>query len=148
MARNSIRADALARLFEQSTRMVHSAGHSQGLFPAQWTALRYFAAADQGQRTAISLARFQGMAFGPVSRTVRTLIAKGLLRKAGSAGKGRAELLELTDQGHAILASDPLLAVVTALEGLDDPQRLALALALEQILVSMQPLETADAVED
>jgi DNA-binding MarR family transcriptional regulator len=141
MVRNSIRADALARLFEQSTRVLHSSGHSQGLFPAQWTALRYFAAADRGQCTAVSLARFQGMAFGPVSRTVRTLISKGLLSKAGSAGRGRAELLELTEQGHAILSGDPLLKVVSALERLDAAQRRAMALALEEILMSMQPDE-------
>ena len=82
------------------------------------------------------------MAFGPVSRTVRTLIGKGLLRKAGSAGRGRAELLELSDEGHAMLANDPLGAVVRALEALDDGERVALAMALEQILTSIQPVET------
>ncbi|MBY0360998.1 MAG: hypothetical protein K2X45_03765 [Phreatobacter sp.] len=146
MARKLIRADALARLFEQSTRALHSTGHSHGLFPAQWTALRYFAAADRSQCTAISLARFQGMAFGPVSRTVRTLISKGLLRKAGSAGRGRAELLELSDEGYQLLASDPIRAVVQVLEDLDDAQRLALATALEQILLSIQPAEPGNAL--
>jgi DNA-binding MarR family transcriptional regulator len=146
MARKPIRAGALARLFEQSTRALHSTGHSHGLFPAQWTALRYFAAADRSHCTAISLARFQGMAFGPVSRTVRTLISKGLLRKAGSAGRGRAELLELSDEGYALLASDPILAVVQVLEDLDDSQRLALATALEKILLSIQPAEPGNAI--
>ena len=37
--------------------------------------MRYFASADPTQRTSMALARFQGLAFGPVSRTVRTLIA-------------------------------------------------------------------------
>lgn len=141
MARKPIRAEALARLFEQSTRALHSSGHSHGLFPAQWTALRYFASADRNQCTAISLARFQGMAFGPVSRTVRTLIGKGLLRKAGSAGRGRAELLELSDEGFAMLGHDPLGRVVSALKSLDDGERLALATALEQIVLSIQPAE-------
>ena len=144
MARKPIRAEALARLFEQSTRALHSSGHSHGLFPAQWTALRYFASADRSQCTAISLARFQGMAFGPVSRTVRTLIGKGLLRKAGSAGRGRAELLELSDEGFAMLGHDPLGRVVSALESLDDGERLALATALEQIVLSIQPTEDVD----
>lgn len=145
MAAKPIRAEALARLFEQSTRALHSSGHSHGLFPAQWTALRYFASADRNQRTAISLARFQGMAFGPVSRTVRTLIGKGLLRKAGSAGRGRAELLELSDEGRAILGHDPLGNVARALEALGDGEKTALASALEQILLSIQPLEADEA---
>lgn len=139
MARQFIRTDSLARLFEQSTRALHSSGHSHGLFPAQWTALRYFSTADRAQCTAISLARFQGMAFGPVSRTVRTLIAKGLLRKAGSAGRGRAELLELSDAGRAILEKDPLRTIVAALETLGDREREAFAVALEQVLLALQP---------
>ncbi|QCK88507.1 winged helix-turn-helix transcriptional regulator [Phreatobacter aquaticus] len=138
MAPKSIRTDVLARLFEQSTRALHSSGHSHGLFPAQWTALRYFSTADRPQCTAMSLARFQGMAFGPVSRTVRTLISKGLLRKAGSAGKGRAELLEVSDEGRLILEQDPLVSVVDALAMSDDAEREALAKALERVLMALQ----------
>jgi DNA-binding MarR family transcriptional regulator len=145
MARLSIKNDVLARLFEQSTRALHSSGHSHGLFPAQWTALRYFSTAERSQCTAISLARFQGMAFGPVSRTVRTLITKGLLRKAGSAGKGRAELLEVSEEGHQILQEDPLRLVVEALDGLSGSEKEALAHALEQVLVALQTrLQTED----
>lgn len=151
MARQFIRSDSLARLFEQSTRALHSSGHSHGLFPAQWTALRYFSTADRAQCTAINLARFQGMAFGPVSRTVRTLIAKGLLRKAGSAGRGRAELLELSDAGRAILEKDPLRTIVAALDTLADREREAFAVALEQVLLALQPSgepETGGTEED
>jgi DNA-binding MarR family transcriptional regulator len=136
--RAPIRAEVLSRLLEQVTRGLHSAGHSHGLFPAQWTALRYFATADRTRCTAISLARFQGMAFGPVSRTVRTLITKGYLHKAGSAGRGRSELLELSDAGRAILALDPLSKVVAALDALASPEREALASAIEQVLRALQ----------
>lgn len=138
MARLSIKADVLARLFEQSTRALHSSGHSHGLFPAQWTALRYFSAAERSQCTAISLARFQGMAFGPVSRTVRTLITKGLLRKAGSAGRGRAELLDVSDEGRLLLDRDPIRVVVDALQELSDGDKEVLAHTLEQILIALQ----------
>lgn len=133
-----IRADALARLFEQSTRAVHSSGHAEGLFPAQWTALRYFAHAEKTHRTAIGLARFQGMAFGPVSRTVRTLVSKGLLRRAGSAGRGRAELLELSELGEKMLARDPLEAVAQTFAGLQPGERIVLATVLEQIVTALQ----------
>jgi DNA-binding MarR family transcriptional regulator len=136
--RPPIRAEILARLLEQVARGLHSAGHSQGLFPAQWTALRYFATADRAQCTAINLARFQGMAFGPVSRTVRTLITKGYLHKAGSAGRGRSELLELTLAGQALLKADPLSSVVAALDTLAPPEREALALTIEHVLRALQ----------
>ena len=76
----SIRAAALAQLLDQTARGLHSMGHDGEMFPAQWAALRYFAASDPAQSTAMSLARFQGLAFGPVSRTVRTLITKHLTK--------------------------------------------------------------------
>ena len=91
---------ALARLVEQTSRAIHSRGHSHGLFPAQWTALRYFAGTEATLCSASALAAYQGMAFGPVSRTVRTLITKGLVRKT-EATSGRFELVEVTAAGRA-----------------------------------------------
>jgi len=130
----SIRAVALARLLDQVARGLHSLGHGAEMFPAQWAAMRYFASADPTQRTAMALARFQGLAFGPVSRTVRTLIAKGYLRKAGSAGRGRAELIELTASGRRLLTHDPLEAVRESIEELSEPEKEAFASALERVL--------------
>lgn len=130
----SIRAVALARLLDQVARGLHSIGHDAEMFPAQWAALRYVASADPAQCTAMALARFQGLAFGPVSRTVRTLIAKGYLRKAGSAGRGRAELIELTASGRRLLARDPLEAIREAIEELSEPEKEAFASALESML--------------
>lgn len=125
---------ALARLIEQTSRAIHSRGHSHGLFPAQWTALRYFAEAQTSLCSASALAAYQGMAFGPVSRTVRTLIAKGLLRKTRAPASGRFELVEVTPEGRALLALDPLAGVVEALEALPQENRDALAVALEALV--------------
>jgi DNA-binding MarR family transcriptional regulator len=136
---------ALVRLLEQTGRALHSLGHDSGLFPAQWTALRYFASAPLDHRTAIALSRFQGMAFGPVNRTVRTLIGKGLLARAGSGGRGRTTLIEVTPNGHALLARDPLQQMHATLEDLSDPQREALAVALELTLRAAQARHHADA---
>jgi DNA-binding MarR family transcriptional regulator len=130
----SVRAVALARLLDQAARGLHSIGHDAEMFPAQWAALRYFASTDPAQCTAMALARFQGLAFGPVSRTVRTLVNKGYLRKAGSAGRGRAELIELTAAGKRLLARDPLEVVREAIEELSEPEKEALASALERTL--------------
>lgn len=130
-------ATPVARLVDQVARAMHSIGHGAGLFPAQWTALRYFRDATAPHNTAMGLARFQGLAFGPVSRSVRTLIEKGLLKKAGSAGRGRSESIELTQMGRALLAADPLLVVVRAIDEMPVEQVESLAIACERILAAV-----------
>ena len=113
---------------------MHSIGYADGLYPAQWTALRYFSKANDGSRTASALARFQGFANGPVSRTVRTLISKGLLRKAANQPVGRAEHLEITDDARSILKHDPTSAIAHAIAGLSDDEKAALEHALKEVI--------------
>ena len=129
-----ISASALAELLELVARMLHSRGYAEDLFPAQWVALRYFAKAPAPRRTASDLARFQGLANGPVSRTVRTLIQKGLLAKAAVQPRGRAELLDLTETGRKVLESDPTLEVDRLLAELDESDQEAMGRGLEFIL--------------
>ena len=114
--------------------MLHSRGYAEDMFPAQWMALRYFAKAAPERRTASDLARFQGLANGPVSRTVRTLITKGLLAKAEAQPRGRAEVLEVTAAGRTLLTSDPSLELETTLAALDERDQDAMARSLEAIL--------------
>jgi len=133
-----IPAAALARLLDQTSRALHSLGFAADLFPAQWAALRYFAWAEPAQRTASALARFQGLAVGPVTRTVRTLMAKGYVANVEGRGRGRARQVELTSAGRALLSRDPFNRLREAIEELDGPQRVALASALESILRSLQ----------
>jgi DNA-binding MarR family transcriptional regulator len=125
---------ALAELLELTARMLHSRGYAADLFPAQWAALRYFSRAPISQRTASELARFQGLANGPVSRTVRTLVQKGLLAKAAEQPKGRAELLELTPAGQTMLEQDPTLAVEALLGELGQSEQECLARSLELLV--------------
>ncbi|KQX34912.1 hypothetical protein ASD04_16150 [Devosia sp. Root436] len=130
----SLSTSALAELLELTARMLHSRGYAADLFPAQWTALRYFSRAPISQRTASELARFQGLANGPVSRTVRTLVQKGLLAKAAEQPKGRAELLELTGAGRAMLDQDPTLALEDIISGLETSEQECFARSLELIV--------------
>lgn len=129
----------LAELLELTARKLHSRGHAAGLFPAQWAALRYFATAPEALRTASDLARFQGLANGPVSRTVRTLIQKGLLEKAPEQPRGRAERLAVSAAGLSLMREDPTLALQAAIETLTPEQRETLARALEQIVAALPP---------
>ena len=126
LAQNSLSASALAERLALLGRSLHSIGYAEGLYPAQWAALRYFAAAADDARTASCLARFQGLANGPVSRTVRTLLQKKLLCKCSKQPVGRAEYLEVSEQGKALLQSDPVRRIAASLEDLDQPDRLML----------------------
>lgn len=123
--------ELLTGLFEQVARRLHSNGYAAHLFPAQWSALRYIHHAEPNRRTAIDLARHQGLASGAVARTVRTLVEKGLVTKMGTIGRGRAERLELTEKGHQLLKLDPLRSIRKAMEELSIYERTVLAKGLE-----------------
>ncbi len=137
-ARRRIPATALARLLDQTSRALHSLGFSGDLFPAQWAALRYFAWAEPTQRTASALARFQGLAVGPVTRTVRALMAKGYVANVEGRDRGRNRQVELTTAGRDLLVQDPFNVLLEVMEALDGEQRIALASALEHILRRLQ----------
>ena len=128
------RAAALARLFELASRQMHARAYAEGLYPAQWAALRYFKNASGAHATTAGLARYQGLALGAVARTVRTLVARGCLHKAGSAGPGRAEIVKLTRSGEALLHRDPLQPIAKVLHALPADAQDALAETLEKII--------------
>lgn len=133
-----IAPQGIVMLLEQVSRMIHGAGYAQGLYPAQWVALRYFAEVDVPARTASGLARFQDMSIAPVARTIRTLVDKGLLVRRPNPRSRRADLIEVTDSGRALLQHDPRLPLRNLLEALDGARSEALVEALE-ILVRELP---------
>lgn len=132
MLPKAIPEKALATLLEQAFRLTHSSQHAEGLYPAQWAALRFVANSRGAPPTASRLARFQGMSLGPVSRTVRTLIDKGLLKRVDAAG--RTEALALTHKGRLLMERDPAQRIARAMSSLDPRQREALAEALEAVI--------------
>lgn len=132
-----VSAAGIAALLEQASRLIHSAGHAEGLYPAQWSALRYFAEAPAENRTTASLARFQGMNLGPVARTVRTLVEKGLLVRTGNPRSRRADLLAPSPAGRDLLARDPRQALATRIAALTETQQQVLAEALDTLLQGM-----------
>ncbi|MEI8393547.1 MAG: MarR family transcriptional regulator [Rhodospirillaceae bacterium] len=129
-----ISAVGIAALIERASRLIHSIGYAEGLYPAQWTALRFFSEAPPSARTTAGLARFQGMSLGPVARTVRTLVEKGLLARAANPSSRRADLIAVTSAGQNILRRDPRAAVAETIETIPPDQRESLALAMEILL--------------
>ncbi|WP_451980273.1 MarR family transcriptional regulator [Azospirillum endophyticum] len=95
-------------LLDQLSRLVYGISFADGLFPAQWVALRYFHDAPEPARTLTALARFQKIHLAPVSRTVSTLVDKGLLARRPHPGFKRGWLFDLTEEGLSLLGRDPL----------------------------------------
>ena len=132
---------ALADMLELLARILHARGFHHGMFPAQWMALRYFARARRELCTASELARFQGMANGPVSRTVRTLLQKGLLVKAKDKPRGKAEILELTSAGRALLKLDPVHEIELILASLTEEAQSAFNSVLDLLINKLSVTE-------
>lgn len=124
----------LARVFELASRQLHARCYAEGLYPAQWAALRYFEDMERPHATVAALARYQGLTLASVARTVRTLVSHDYLRRDGSAGPGRAEVIVVTPKGRSLLRRDPLVKTAKVLRGLSPEARQVLADALEKLI--------------
>ena len=127
----------LASLIDRLSRLLHSKGYSNGLYPAHWVSLRFFAEATPSSRTTASLARFQGMSLGPVARTVRVLVGRGLLARAANPSSRRADLITVTTAGRTLLNNDPRAIVATVIRDMPADEREALANAVERLIDKM-----------
>lgn len=130
----SVSIPGLASVIENTSRLLHASAHSEGLYPAQWVALRYFAEVSEAQRTASALARYQDLAIASVARTVVTLVDKGLLTKLPNPRDARADLLELTEKGRELLKCDPRLVLERALAEMPDEDVAAYARTATKLL--------------
>jgi DNA-binding MarR family transcriptional regulator len=106
--------ETLAHLLDRLGRAVHNLQYAGGLNPAQWEALRFLSRANRYSRKPSALADYLGTTKGTVSQTVKALEEKGLIERAVEEKDRRIVRLELTEDGHAILGNDPLLALSTA----------------------------------
>ena len=127
-------ARAIAELVVQLGRITHGSGYTDGLTPAQWSALRYLSRANRFSRTVSAFAEFHATTRGTASQTVKGLIARGYLSRARSRQDGRSARLEVTDNARAILARDPCEALVRAADALPANARGLVATGLERLL--------------
>ena len=86
----------------------------EGLTPAQWAVLRYFAQANRFSRTPSAFAAFHGTTRGTASQTIKNLETQAYLTRMRSEADGRSARLDLTDKARAILSSDSFEALVRA----------------------------------
>jgi len=132
--KDEISPAGVSALFEQASRLIHGLGFAEGLTPAQWVALRYFAEAPPFSRTMASLARYQGLTLAPVTRTVRTLIDKGYVERHPNPRSKRADLVIVTASGKQLLESDPRARLVEIVSQVPPAEREMLARSMKVIL--------------
>jgi len=128
-------ATAIADTLERLMRVQFAHSFVAGMKPAQWNALRYFAAAPDELRTVTAFARHRGSTMGTASTTISTLVRKGYLGRG--RGSDRNAGLYVTDAGRALLARDPIHGLAEAIAGLDAASRATLAASLPRLLYAI-----------
>lgn len=137
MGSGSAAAAAVAELLEQVVRIAHSRAFAAGLNPAQWTALRYFARANESSRSVTAFARYHASGRGTASQTVSALVRKGYLARQALGGRGSPQRIGLTAEGQGLLIQDPVRHLIAGIEALPEGANFALAEALEVLLSHM-----------
>lgn len=128
-------ARATAEVMVQVLRTTSSLAFREGLNPAQWAALRYFAqASPPSARSVIAFARYHGTTKGTASQTIAALEKKGLLERQVNERDRRTATLSVTETGQAVLANDPINALSDAIAGLSDSHHRMMAEGLDQLL--------------
>lgn len=125
---------AVAELIEQLGRCAYGEAFTEGLNPAQWTALRYFGRANRFSRMVSAFALYHGTTRGTASQTVKALVGKGYLRRRPVETDHRAFRLELTAKARKFLAQDPFGDLVSASGVLSPERRTAVVKGLKAIL--------------
>ncbi|MEQ9444035.1 MAG: MarR family transcriptional regulator [Rhodospirillaceae bacterium] len=124
----------LARLIEQVGKACYNLGYTPGLNPAQWAALRYFQETTVDRRTVTGFANFQGTTKGTASQTVAAMVRKGFLERVADKNDRRVHRLVLTEEGENLLTQDPMQALASAVDQLEEQERWALAVNMEKVL--------------
>lgn len=130
MDRKLTSTDEIAELLVYLGRAARGGDAASDMTAAQWTALRFFARANNVSRTPSAFASFHATTRGTASQTIKSLLAKRYLARYESADDRRSVRFDLTDAGLAALRADPLRALSEAIERLDTGLKSALRQAL------------------
>lgn len=114
-----------------------SQGQGCGLTPAQWTALRYFAQANQFSRTLSAFADYHATTRGTASQTMKSLVTQGLLTRTPSKSDRRSARFDLSERGRVVHAQDPFEDLVRATAELPQDVQAELHAALERLTSRM-----------
>jgi DNA-binding MarR family transcriptional regulator len=115
--------DRIAELLVHVGRTARSEDAGSDLTAAQWTCLRFFARANGSTRTPSGFASFQATTRGTASQIIKTLERRGLIVRTPSERDRRSVCFDLTDEGTAMLARDPLRHLIGVIEALATTER-------------------------
>lgn len=121
-------------LIERLGRIVTNAGHTHGLKPAQWEALRYLSRANRFSRTPGALTAYLGATKGTVSQTLMSLERAGLIAKRADPADRRSVHVDLTAAGRQRLALDETGAIRHAFSMLPAQQQQQFDTALRGLI--------------
>ena len=111
--------DEIAELLVYLGRAARGGDTGSDLTAAQWTALRFFARANDMSRTPSAFASFHATTRGTASQTVKSLLHKGFLARYEAPDDRRSFRYDLTDAGRLVMRGDPLRVLSEAIDRLD-----------------------------
>ena len=124
----------IAELILHLGRIASGEGPVNGLTPAQWNVLRFFARANRFSRTPSAFAAFHGTTRGTASQMIKNVETQGYLTRMRSEADGRSARLDLTDKAKAILGNDLFEVLVRAADTLPPGVRGHFAHSLQRML--------------
>jgi DNA-binding MarR family transcriptional regulator len=130
MNRKATSTDEIAELLVYLGRAARGGDAATDMTAAQWTALRFFARANDVSRTPSAFASFHATTRGTASQTIKSLLAKRYLARHEAVDDRRSVRFDLTEAGLAAMRDDPLRALSEAIDRLDTGLKSALRQAL------------------
>lgn len=115
--------DRIAELLVHVGRAARNEDSGSALTAVQWTCLRFLARANGSTRTPSGFASFQASTRGTASQIIKSLERMGLVTGTRSDRDRRSVSFDLTDQGQAMLAQDPLRDLIGVIDDLKTVER-------------------------
>ena len=137
--------DLVAELLVHVGRAARREDGQSGLTAAQWTCLRFFARANGATCTPSAFASFQATTRGTASQIVKSLERRGLVARHPARRDGRSVCFDLTASGRAMLARDPLRALIDAIDAIEETERERLRQTLSRLASALSDSRDAPA---
>lgn len=120
-------------MLEQTARAVYDVRGPRAVHPGQWATLRYLDRAGRQARTVGGVASYLGVTHAPASRAVAALHRKGLVTVKADPEDRRVRRIDLTPAGRALLNSDPVNRLTSAIDAMREGERQEFARCLQMI---------------
>ena len=114
---------ATATLLEWAAKGAHHANKTSGLSSLEWAILRCIQRLPVGRRQASQIATYLNAPKNSVSRALRQMQSRGLLKAAPSERDKRGKLFTLTSNGMTTSRRDPIMRLAKAIEQLPHEER-------------------------